>query len=78
MAKGKSAGEFSLKFNSFTITPGPAGSVISQGNCEGTATGLGTILGTASFVGGKSGTWSWCSGISGQRRSSHGRRFRHV
>ena len=61
MAEGKSAGEYSLKFTSLTITPGPAGSVITQGNCEGTATGLGTILGTGTFVGGKSGTWSWCS-----------------
>jgi hypothetical protein len=61
MAKGKSAGEFSLKFTSLTITPGPAGSVITQANCEGTGTGLGTILGTGTFVGGKSGTWSWCS-----------------
>ncbi len=61
MAKGKSAGEYSLKFTSLTITPGPAESVITQGNCEGTATGLGTILGTGTFVGGKSGTWSWCS-----------------
>ncbi|MDO8430922.1 MAG: hypothetical protein Q7S58_00785 [Candidatus Binatus sp.] len=53
--------EFSLKFNSFTITPGPAGSVLTQGNCEGTASGFGTVLGTATFVGGKSGSFSWCS-----------------
>ncbi len=61
MAKGKQLGEFSLKFTSFTFTPGPAGSVLTQGNCEGTASGFGTVLGTATFVGGKSGTFSWYS-----------------
>jgi hypothetical protein len=61
MAKGKQIGEFSLKFTSLTHTPGPASSVITQGNCEGDATGFGTVLGTATFVGGKSGTLSWCS-----------------
>jgi hypothetical protein len=55
MAKGKSLGEFSLKFTSFTLTPGPAGSVLTSGNYEGSATGLGTVLGTATFVGGKAG-----------------------
>jgi hypothetical protein len=57
---GKPIGEFSLKFNSFRYTPGPAGSVIVEGNCEGTATGCGTILATATVVGGKSGTLSYC------------------
>ena len=61
MAKGKQLGEFSLKFTSLTLTPGAAGSIVTQGNCEGTATGFGTVLGTAAFVGGKSGTFSWCS-----------------
>ena len=61
MAKGKQLGEFSLKFTSFTLTAGPAGSVLTSGNYEGTASGLGTVLGTATFVGGKSGTLSWCS-----------------
>jgi len=61
MAAGKQIGEFSLKFTSITLTPGPAGSNLLQANCEGTATGFGTILGTATFVGAKSGTYSWCS-----------------
>jgi hypothetical protein len=61
MATAKELGEFSLKFTSLALTPGPAGSVLIQGNCEGTATGFGTILGTAMFVGGKSGTFSWCA-----------------
>jgi hypothetical protein len=61
MAAGKQIGEFSLKFTSLTLTPGPAGSVLVQGNCEGPATGFGTVLGTATFVGGKSGTYSWCA-----------------
>src|ERR1700730_8369015 len=61
MATDKELGEFSYKFTSLTLTPGPAGSVLTQGNCEGTATGFGIILGTATFVGGKSGTFSWCA-----------------
>ena len=75
MAKGKQIGEFSLNFTSLTHTPGPAGSVVIQGNCEGTATGFGTVLGTASFVGGKSGTLSWCSSAyleDGEQLSSMG------
>jgi len=58
MAKGKQVGEHSFKFTSLTVSPGPAGSTLIQGNCEGTATGFGTILETATFVGGKSGTFS--------------------
>src|ERR1700730_14105029 len=61
MASGKQISEFSYKFTSLTFTPGPAGSVLTQGNCEGTASGFGTILGMATFVGGKSGTFSWCA-----------------
>lgn len=61
MASGKHLGEFSFKFTSLTITPGPAASTIIGGNCEGTASGFGTILGTATFVGGKSGTYSYCA-----------------
>ena len=61
MATGKQLGDFSYKFTSLTLTPGPAGSVLRQGNCEGPATGFGTIVGTATFVGGKSGTFSWCA-----------------
>jgi hypothetical protein len=60
MAKGKSVGEFSLKFTSLALSPGPGGSTVIQGNCEGTATGYGTVLGTGTFVGGKSGTLSYC------------------
>jgi hypothetical protein len=61
MAKGKPIGEFSLKFTSITLTPGPGASTITQANCEGPVTGFGTVLGTGTFVGGKSGTLSWCS-----------------
>ena len=62
MAKGKELGEFSLKSTSLTLSPGPAGSTLIQGNFEGTATGFGAVLGTAAFVGGKSGTFSYCGG----------------
>jgi hypothetical protein len=61
MTFGKQAGEYSFKSTSATITPGPAGSVLSQVNFEGTATGFGAVIGTATFVGGKSGTFSWCA-----------------
>ena len=63
MAAGKQVGEFSLKATSFTLTPGPAGSVIVQGNFEGTATSFGVVLGTmtATSAGQKNGTWSWCA-----------------
>jgi hypothetical protein len=71
MASGKQTGEYSLKFTSITLTPGPGGSVLLEGNYEGSVTApgeagrsgtvLGTILGTATFVGGaKSGTYSDC------------------
>jgi len=60
MASGKVIGEYSLKFTSFTLTPGPAGSILIGGNYEGTATGYGTVLGTLTAVGGKSGTLSLC------------------
>ncbi len=62
MAQGKQIGEWSCKFTSFTITPGPAGSIVTQGNYEGPTTGevAATVLGTASFVGGNSGTYSMC------------------
>ena len=58
MAKGKEVGEFSHKWTSITLLPGPAGSILNQANVEGTATGYGTVHGTATFVGGKSGTFS--------------------
>jgi len=61
MASGKKIGEYSLKSITSTLSPGPAGSVLSQVNWEGTATGFGALFGTATFVGGKSGTFSWCS-----------------
>jgi len=64
MALGKEVGEYSHKFTSFTLTPGPAGSIVIQGNCEGGATGYGTIISTLSAVGGKSGTLSWCGAMS--------------
>jgi hypothetical protein len=62
MAQGKQLGEWSCKFTSFTLTPGPAGSIVTQGNYEGPSTGevAGTLIGTATFVGGKSGTFSIC------------------
>jgi hypothetical protein len=62
MARGKELGEFSLKITSLTYTPAPAGSVLVQANCEGTASGqgAGALLGTATFVsaGMKSATYS--------------------
>jgi hypothetical protein len=63
MASGKQVGEFSLKATTFTLTPGPAGSVLVQANFEGPATGFGTVLGTltAASAGQKNGTWSWCA-----------------
>ena len=62
MAQGKQVGEWSCKFTSFTLTSGPAGSVLTQGNYEGPTRGevAGTAIGTATFVGGKSGTYSMC------------------
>ena len=63
MATGKQIGEFSLKITSLTLTPGPGGSVLVQGNFEGTSAAFGTILRTATFasVGAKSGTFSVCA-----------------
>jgi hypothetical protein len=60
MASVPQKGEYSFRFTSFTVTPGPAGSLPVQCNCEGNATGYGTILGTLTAVGGNSGTLSWC------------------
>jgi hypothetical protein len=60
MASGKPAGELSAKFTSFTLTPGPAGSILTQGNCEGLVTGFGTVIASLTAVGGKSGTLSYC------------------
>jgi hypothetical protein len=61
MAAGKQAGEYSFKFTSFTLVPGPGGSIPVQCNCEGSGTGYGTVLGTLTAVGGNGGTLSWCS-----------------
>ena len=75
MASGKHVGEFSFKFTSLTIRPGPAGSTIIEGNYEGPVSGMGTVLGTAAFVGRKSGTYSSCSAIyleDGEELSSTG------
>ena len=65
MASGQGIIEFSLKVITLTYTPGPAGSMVVQANCEGTAAGLGATLGTATFVpaGMKNATYSWC-GVS--------------
>jgi len=58
MASGKATGEFSLKV---VTSPRPAGSVLSQVNWEGTATGFGAVFATATYVGGpKNGTFSEC------------------
>jgi hypothetical protein len=57
----KQSGEYSFKVTSFTLTPGPTGSIPVQCNCEGTATGYGTVLGTLTAVGGNSGTLTWCA-----------------
>ncbi len=59
MASGKQAGEYSFKFTSFTLALGPGGSIPVQCNCEGSATGYGTVLGTLTAVGGNGGTLSW-------------------
>ncbi len=63
MAAGKQIGEFSLKTTTLTLTPGPGGSVLVQGNFEGSSAAFGTILRTATFVsvGAKSGTYSVCA-----------------
>ncbi len=61
MASGKAIGEFSFKVVAITNSPGPAGSVLSQVNWEGTATGFGAVFATATYVGGpKNGTFSEC------------------
>jgi hypothetical protein len=54
-------GEFSFKAITLTNSPGPAGSVLTQANWEGTATGFGAIFSTMTAVGGKSGTFSECA-----------------
>jgi hypothetical protein len=60
MAVGRQLGEYSLKITSLAFTPGPAGSLLVQAQCEGPATGYGTVFGTGTFVVGKSGTHGWC------------------
>jgi hypothetical protein len=62
MAKERQVGEFSFKFTSMTVTPGPAGSTLIACNYEEpvTGAGAGTVCGTATFVTGKSGTYSSC------------------
>jgi len=61
MAKGNELGEFTMTSTSATYEPGPAGSVLTKVNYEGTASGFGTVGGTATFVGGgKGGPMSWC------------------
>jgi hypothetical protein len=34
MAAAKQTGEYSYKFTSSTLGPGPAGGIVIQGNCE--------------------------------------------
>jgi hypothetical protein len=65
MEKGKQLGDFSLKSTSVTVTPGPAGSTLTQVNFEGTVGGAyaGTNISTATFVGGKSGTFTQCGTV---------------
>jgi hypothetical protein len=55
--KGQQVGDFSLKFTSFTIAPGPVGPPTIHGNVEGTgaAPKQGTVIGTATFVGSDKG-----------------------
>lgn len=63
MATGKQVGEFALKATSLTLTPGPGGSVLVQGNFDGPSAAFGAILRTATFVsvGSKNGTFSVCA-----------------
>ncbi len=59
MAIGKEIGEFSLKWISTSFAEEGGG---GQVNCDGTATGYGTVLGTLFFraePGAKSGPLSW-------------------
>ncbi len=59
MASAKPIGEFSLKMITITNAAGPAGSILTQVNFEGTATGFGAVYETATFIGGtKDGTFS--------------------
>jgi hypothetical protein len=61
VASGKQIGEFSFKAITITNSPGPAGSLLTQVNWEGPATGFGTVFSTVTYVGGKSGTFSECA-----------------
>ncbi|MGA7869897.1 MAG: hypothetical protein WCA22_03270 [Candidatus Binatus sp.] len=59
MASGKAIGEFSLKMITIGHAAGPAGSILTQVNFEGTATGFGAVYETATFIGGgKDGSFS--------------------
>jgi hypothetical protein len=86
MASGKAIGEFSFKVVAITNSPGPAGSVLSQVNWEGTATGFGAVFATATYVGGpKNGTFSECGtayldngdGLSGVGQGTYESRGKH-
>ncbi|MGQ0698850.1 MAG: hypothetical protein ACT4PZ_11490 [Panacagrimonas sp.] len=63
MNTAKQIGDFSFKAATFACTPGQAGGVLIQANCEGTATGFGLTLGTmtVSRSGQSCGTWTWCA-----------------
>lgn len=62
MASGKQIGEFSFKVVTITNRPGPAGSVLTEVNWEGVATGFGAVFITSTYVGGpQNGTFSDCA-----------------
>jgi hypothetical protein len=54
-------GEFSFKAITVTNTRGPAGSILTQVNWEGTATGFGAIFNTTTYIGDESGTFGECA-----------------
>jgi hypothetical protein len=63
MATSNKPATFSFKGTSVTYQPGPDGDGFASINCDGTATGYGTVLGTLSFFadapGAKTGRTSW-------------------
>ena len=63
MATSNKQATFSFKGTSVTYQPGPDGEGFASINCDGTATGYGTVLGTLSFFadapGATTGRTSW-------------------
>jgi hypothetical protein len=49
MASGKAIGEFSFKAVTSTHIPGPAGSILTQVNWEGTAADFGAVFATTTY-----------------------------